>query len=92
MTSPSENTARTCPRCGVLVGKKSVFAIHVWVENDRLSHDVVFAKDTPKNGFLMHMSADRECAGEISGYVGKLLKNLGLPVSYDISKMNIFVY
>lgn len=82
MTSPSE---KICQRCGRKIGSNSAFCVLLWVAGERLLYDVVFAINAPKNGTLMHMSADRECRGEISGYVGKLLRNLSLPDTYDTS-------
>jgi hypothetical protein len=78
---------RVCPRCGGRVDGRSAFAVHVWAEDDRLLYDVVFSKNTSVSGFMMHMSADRQCKGEISGYIGKLLRNLGLSIDCDTSEL-----
>jgi hypothetical protein len=83
---PSES--KRCQRCGRIIGGGSAFAILLWAEGESLLYDVVFAQNTPKNSTLMHMSADRECRGEISGYVGKLLRNLGLPETCDTSSLD----
>jgi hypothetical protein len=72
-------------RCGRIVGSASAFAVSLWAEGERLLYDVVFVKNAPENGMLMHMAADRECKTEISAYVGKLLRNLGLPETCDTS-------
>ena len=83
--SHSELEPRRCPRCSKLITSKSTFAVALWAEDEKLLYDVVFAKNTPKNGVLMHMNADRECGSEISGYVGKLLRRLELPADCDTS-------
>ena len=88
MTSPSSQAVRVCPRCGGIVGPKSALAIHLWAHGGQLLYDVVFVKNTHENGVLMHTSADRECKGEISGYIGKLLRKLELPDSCDTSHVN----
>lgn len=63
----------------------SAFAVHLWAKDDRLVCDIISAKNTPETGILMHMGADRECAREVSGYVGKLLKRLDLDSDCDTS-------
>jgi hypothetical protein len=85
MMSHSDLEPRRCPRCSKLITSKSAFAISLWADDGRLLYDVVFTKNTPKNGVLMHMNADRECGSEISGYVGKLLRRLDLPADCDTS-------
>jgi len=70
------------------VNWESAFAVHVWAEGEELLYDVVFAKNTHENGVLMHMSADRQCKGEISGYIGKLLIKLGLSTDCDTSELD----
>lgn len=87
MTSPSDMADRTCPRCGGIVWTGSAFAVHVWAEGEELLYDVVFAKNTHTKGVLMHMSADRQCKGEISGYLGKLLRKLALSIECDTSEL-----
>jgi hypothetical protein len=89
MTSHSSEVIRTCPRCGNVVGSKSALAIHFWAQDGKLLHDVVFVKNARDNGVLMHMSADRECRGEISGYMGKLLIKLELSVDCDTSFVDL---
>lgn len=69
----------------MLITSKSAFAIRLWADEGQLLYDVVLAKNTPENGILMHMLADRECGSEISGYVGKLLKRLELTDGCDTS-------
>lgn len=86
--SPSDPVERICPRCGGHVNWESAFAVHVWAEGEELIYDVVFVKNTHENGMLMHMSADRQCKGEISGYIGKLLKKLGLGNDCDTSELD----
>lgn len=88
MTSHSEPVDRTCPRCGYPVGNDSVFSVHVWADGGELLYDVVFTKNTHEKGMLMHMSADRQCRGEISAYLGKILKKLGLSSDCDTSKLD----
>jgi hypothetical protein len=83
--SHSDLEPRRCPRCSKLITSKSVLAISLWAEDGKLLYDVVFAKNTPKNGVLMHMNSDRQCGSEISGYVGKLLRRLELPLDCDTS-------
>lgn len=68
-----------------MITSKSKFAIHLWADGGRLIYDVVLTKNTPENGVLMHMNADRQCGSEISGYVGKLLRRLELPDGCDTS-------
>jgi hypothetical protein len=70
------------------VGLGSAFAVHVWAEGEELLYDVVFVKNTHENGALMHMSADRQCNGEVSGYIGKLLRKLGLSNDCDTSELD----
>lgn len=83
--------SRKCARCGRDIRAESTaFAVHLWAADERLLYDVVFAKNPPENGMLMHMSADRQCKGEISGYVGKLLRELGLPDTCDTSVIESF--
>jgi len=86
--SPSEQADRTCPRCGRRVTDDSAFAVHVWADGEELLYDVVFTKNTHVKGLLMHMSADRKCDGEISGYIGKMLKKLGLSLDVDASHLD----
>lgn len=68
-----------------MITSKSFFAIKIWHEKNRLLHDVVYASNTPESGAMMHMPADRECDKEISGYIGRILKNLGLDSTCDTS-------
>jgi len=89
MMSPSDQATRMCPRCGGVVTAKSAFAIHVWAEGKQLLYDVVFTKNNHEKGVLMHMSADRECKGEISGYMGKLLRRLELSDGTDTSELEV---
>ena len=79
-----------CPRCGGVVSAKSAFAVHVWAEGGQLLYDVVSTKNNHGRGVLMHMSADRECKSEISGYIGKLLRKLELPLDCDTSSLDSF--
>lgn len=79
-----------CPRCGGVVTAKSAFAVHIWEEGGQLLYDVVSTKNNHFGGVLMHMSADRECKGEISGYLGKLLRSIGLPLDCDTSALDSF--
>lgn len=81
--SPSDR--RRCPRCSRTITKESAFAIHVWPEGGKLLYDVVYAKNTPEHGILMHMSGDRECGPEVSAYIGKLLRIFELPNTCDTS-------
>jgi hypothetical protein len=85
---PSEPGDRTCPRCGRRVTVESAIAVHVWADGEELLYDVVFTKNTHVKGLLMHMSADRKCDGEISGYIGKMLKKLGLSLDVDTSVLD----
>jgi hypothetical protein len=72
------------------VTARSVFAVHIWAEGSQLLYDVVLTKNSHEKGVLMHMSADRECKGEISGYLGKLLRKLELPEDCDTSEVDGF--
>jgi len=83
--SHSEVEPRRCPRCSKFVTSKTAFAVHLWTDGDRLLYDVVSAKNTPTTGMLMHLTGDRQCGSEVSGYVGKLLKRLGLTLDCDTS-------
>jgi len=76
-----------CPRCSGVVTAQSFFAIHVWAKDGQLYCDTVVTRQDYCHGFLMHLSADRECKGEISGYIGKLLKNLDLPATTNTTKL-----
>jgi len=89
-TSHSEYAKRMCPRCGCVVTAKSAFAVHVWADGGQLLYDVVSTKNSHERGVLMHMSADRECKAEVSGYLGKLLRSLGLPMDCDTSPLDSF--
>jgi hypothetical protein len=87
MTCHSDNAKRICLRCGNVVTAKSFFAVHFWSDEGKLFSDIVFTKDVIKNGSLMHVIADRECKGTVSGYIGKLLLSLKLPSDYNTSKL-----
>lgn len=88
MICHSDNAKRLCLRCGNVVTAKSFFAVHFWSDEEKLFSDIVFTKDVIKKGFIMHTPADRECKGVISGYIGKLLLSLNLPLNYNTSKLH----
>lgn len=79
-----------CPRCDGVVTAKSAFAVHIWADGGQLLYDVVSTKNNHEKGVLMHMSADRECKVVVSGYLGKLLRKLELPMDCDTSALDSF--
>lgn len=81
----TRHSSPMCQRCGKPVGPRSVFVVLLWAKDGKLLHDVIFARNALEDNVLMHASADRECSGEISGYVGKLLKSLELSNGCDTS-------
>lgn len=84
MTYPSRHYAR-CWRCGGGITENSVFAVEIWRQDERIRHDVVFANKLHGDSVAVHMGGDRECRREVSGYHGKILKWLDLPMSCDTS-------
>jgi len=83
--SHSDLEPRRCPRCGKLVTSKSAYAMLLWPDGGKLLYDVISTKNTPSHGVMMHLTGDRQCGSEVSGYVGKLLRRLGLTLDCDTS-------
>ena len=83
--SHSEQEPRRCPRCGKLLTSKSAYAMLLWADKGKLLYDVISTKNTPSYGVMMHLTGDRQCGSELSGYVGKLLRRLELPMECDTS-------
>ena len=75
----------TCGRCGSFISDRSVFAVALSNQGNSLGHDIIRAKNLKKGSIAIHMGGDRECRREQSGFHGKILKSLGLPMSCDTS-------
>jgi len=74
-----------CWRCGSFISDRSAYAVIVSSGDDRLDTDVVMSKNLSRNDVVIHMGGDRECRKELSGFHGKILKKLDLPISCDTS-------
>lgn len=75
-----------CWRCNHPIDGDSAFAVRLWVLDDgRLTHDVVAARQIHRDDVAVHMGGDRKCGKEISGYHGKILEWFDLPLSTDTS-------
>lgn len=72
-----------CWKCDKSISSNSMFAIQLWLKDDILCHDTVRSKMLQSDSMAMHMSGDRECAKEVSGFHGRILKRLDLPISYN---------
>jgi len=76
-TSPSEPT---CRRCGRPVYKEdSVWCLRVWVEGPGIRHDIVRTSNIQADSTVLHVRGDRECRSEMSGFIGKIIEELGSP-------------
>ena len=76
-----------CQRCGGQVDDSSAFAVVLRADGGRLVCDIILSRNVLKDDVVMHLSADRECEGKVSGYLGKMLKTLGLPITCDTSEI-----
>jgi hypothetical protein len=81
----SRSEIMRCMRCGRIVDEKSAFVIHIRNRNDVLFHDVIFSRKEPSDGCVVHMQADRECRGQISGFIKKIIIKLQFSESCDTS-------
>ena len=77
-----------CGRCGSAITDRSAYAIRIWSDDDSVRHDTVMSKNLTRDSVAIHMGGDRECRRELSGFHGKILKNLDLPVSCDTSVLD----
>ena len=83
VTSHFKTYYTRCWRCGAGINEDSIFAVYLWPEYGRLNHDIVMAKTLGDSSVALHMSGDRKCVKEVSGFHGKILKRLDLPMSCD---------
>lgn len=74
-----------CWRCNYAINGNSFFAAKLWALDEHLTYDIVRASELSRDDIAVHMSGDRECAKEVSGYHGKILKRLDLSMSCDTS-------
>jgi len=74
-----------CWRCEQGISSDSVFAVRLWPQDGRVGHDIVRCLDLGKDDMAMHMLGDRACTREVSGFHGKILKRMDLPMSVDTS-------
>lgn len=76
-----------CCRCGSFISDRSAYAALIRSRHDKLFIDIVMSKNLSRDDVAIHMGGDRECRREQSGFHGKILKTLGLPLSCDTSKL-----
>lgn len=63
-------------------------AVRLWAEkhdDSRLYYDIVMANSLGRDDIAVHMTGDRECAKEVSGFHGKILKKCDLTMSCETS-------
>ena len=86
------NIYTRCWRCNQGISERSALAARVWAEkgdNQHLYYDIVMANSLGGDDIAVHMTGDRECVKEVSGFHGKILERLDLPVSCDTSFLDI---
>jgi len=74
-----------CCRCGGWISDRSAYAVSLCGAEGRLTYDVVRVENLTRDDVAIHMGGDRECRRELSGFHGKILKSLDLPLSCDTS-------
>lgn len=74
-----------CWRCDQGISSNSFFAVDLRLNIERLGYDIVKASALHRDSIALHMLGDRECTREVSGFHGKILKKLDLPMSCDTS-------
>lgn len=82
------NIYTRCWRCNQGISERSAMAVHLWAMTDddsRLYYDIVMANSLGRDDIALHMTGDRECTKEVSGFHGKILKRCDLPMSCDTS-------
>lgn len=84
----SHSKSSYCCRCNRAITSKSFFAVLLWAKDESVLHDIVKVGKMPSGAVAIHLGGDRECKMEVSGFHGKILKKLELPLSCDTVFLN----